>query len=85
MKLGILLHGRNRTPEEMLQIAAKLDVPDIRWVAPAADNGVWYPNRFMEPIASNEPFLSRAVERCDKLVDEASADIVLIGSPRGLV
>ena len=83
MKRGILLHGRNRTPEEMLQIAAKLDVPDIRWVAPAADNGAWYPNRFMEPIATNEPFLTRAVERCDKLVDEAPADVVLVGFSQG--
>ena len=83
MKRGILLHGRERTPEEMLRLAAKLDLPDIRWAAPAADNGRWYPNRFMEPIASNEPFLSRSVERCDELVDEAADDVVLIGFSQG--
>ena len=79
MKRGILLHGRERTPEEMLRLAAKLDLPDIRWAAPAAENGRWYPNRFMEPIASNEPFLSRSVE----LVDEAADDVVLIGFSQG--
>ena len=83
MRRGILLHGRNRTPDEMLQLAAKLNVPNIRWVAPAADNGSWYPNRFMEPIASNEPFLSRAVERCDELVDEAAGEVVLVGFSQG--
>src|SRR5688572_23069810 len=83
MRRGILLHGRNRTADEMLQIAVKLDAPDIHWVAPAADNGTWYPCRFMEPLASNEPFLSRALERCNELVIEAADDVVLVGFSQG--
>jgi predicted esterase len=82
MRLGILLHGRNREPDEMLQIAAKLDVADVRWLAPAADNGTWYPQRFMEPLASNEPFLSRAVEQCHALIGEAD-DVVMVGFSQG--
>jgi predicted esterase len=67
---GVLLHGRNRTPEEMITLADRLGLTDIRWIAPAADNGSWYPNRFMEPIASNEPFLTSAVDRCHEAVQE---------------
>jgi phospholipase/carboxylesterase len=56
----------------MLGLAARINLPGIRWLAPAADTGKWYPNRFMEPLAANEPYLSRSIERCDRVVDEAS-------------
>jgi predicted esterase len=69
---GILLHGRDRTKKEMLELAEHLDVGGVRWLAPWADSGRWYPGRFMEPISNNEPYLSRAVERCRRLVDNAS-------------
>ncbi len=70
---GVLLHGRYLTPEGKVDLAARLGRLDcIRWVVPASDGGSWYPNRFMDPIASNEPFLSRAVVECDQAVAEAS-------------
>jgi predicted esterase len=56
----------------MLELARQLDTPGARWVAPAAEGGSWYPDRFMAPIASNEPFLSRAIDQCERAVDEAS-------------
>jgi phospholipase/carboxylesterase len=71
---GVLLHGRERTKKEMLDLAAQLDFPGARWLAPYADAGKWYPGRFMEPMESNEPYLTHAVERCDRVVDEASDD-----------
>ena len=87
---GVLLHGRGGTPDAMLELASRLDVDDIRWLAPAADGGTWYPNRFMEPIASNEPFLTRAIGRCDAAIGEAAeggrltADrIVIVGFSQG--
>jgi phospholipase/carboxylesterase len=83
MNHGILLHGRNRSSEEMLQLAARLNLPNICWKAPDAENGSWYPHRFMEAIASNEPFLSRAVERCDRLVREVTEEIALVGFSQG--
>jgi len=69
---GILLHGRQRTPEEMIALAGRLDLDGIHWVAPAAAQGSWYPNRFMEPIASNEPHFSRALARIHEMVNLAS-------------
>jgi predicted esterase len=69
---GVLLHGRERTKAEMLDLAARLDLEGIRWLAPAADAGKWYPGRYMDTRASNEPHLTRAVERCHAVVEEAS-------------
>jgi phospholipase/carboxylesterase len=77
---GVLLHGRGGTPEAMIELASRLDLDGIRWLAPGADGGSWYPNRFMEPVASNEPFLTRAIDRCDAAVGEAAAGGRLIAS-----
>lgn len=56
----------------MLDLAAGLEIGGTRWIAPYADNGLWYPGRFMEPLESNEPFLTRSVERTHRLVQDAS-------------
>ena len=69
---GVLIHGRDRTAEEMLELAARFDVAGFRWVAPAADVGSWYPHRFMEPVPKNQPFLAQALDRCDDAMDSAS-------------
>lgn len=58
----------------MLDLASGLELGGTRWLAPYADNGVWYPGRFMEPLESNEPFLTRSVERCHRLVVDAGED-----------
>lgn len=71
-RAGILLHGRSRTKQEMLDLAAGLEIGGTRWIAPYADQGLWYPGRFMEPLESNEPFLTRSVARCHRLVEDAS-------------
>ena len=73
-RAGILLHGRSRTKQEMLDLASGLEIGGTRWIAPYADNGLWYPGRFMEPLKSNEPFLTRSVERCHRLVSDAGED-----------
>ena len=73
-RAGILLHGRSRTKQEMLDLATGLETGGTRWIAPYADRGLWYPGRFMEPLESNEPFLTRSVDRCHRLVQDASED-----------
>lgn len=71
---GVLLHGRGRSPEEKIDLAARFGTPDgVRWVVPTAERrGSWYPHRFFDGAAANEPFLSRAVARCHSAVDDAS-------------
>jgi len=64
-RAGLLLHGRERLPEEMLDLADRLDIAGFRWVAPAADGGTWYPYRFMDQLAANESSIAEAMEACD--------------------
>lgn len=68
---GVLLHGRDRSREEKVVLAESFGVDGIRWLAPAADTGSWYPGRFFEPRSANEPFLTQAMERCDAVMEEA--------------
>jgi predicted esterase len=69
-RAGLLLHGRERLPEEMLDLADRLRLDDFRWVAPAADGGTWYPYRFTDSFDVNEPFISQAMEACDAAFTE---------------
>jgi phospholipase/carboxylesterase len=87
---GILLHGRDRTREEKVVLADSFGVEGIRWLAPAADTGSWYPGRFFDPRSTNEPFLTRAIEQCDRVVEEASEGgrlgperLVMVGFSQG--
>jgi len=87
---GILIHGRDRTREDKVVLASSFGVEGIRWLAPAADTGSWYPGRFFEPRAANEPFLTRAIAQCDCVVDEASEGgclaaerLVIVGFSQG--
>ena len=68
---GILLHGRDRTREEKVVLASSFDLDFVRWLAPAADTGSWYPGRFFDPLSVNEPHLLQAIERIDRVVEEA--------------
>lgn len=56
----------------MLDLTNALDVGGTRWLAPYAGKGLWYPGRYMEPIESNEPQLTRSVERTHWLVLDAA-------------
>jgi len=69
-RAGLLLHGRERLPEEMLDIADRLKIDDFRWVAPAADGGTWYPHRFIDPFDVNEPHIAQAIAACDAAFTE---------------
>jgi phospholipase/carboxylesterase len=87
---GVLLHGRDRTREDKVVLASSFGVGGVRWLAPAADTGSWYPGRFFESRTANEPFLSQAIEQCDSVVDEAAEGgrlepnrVVLVGFSQG--
>ena len=65
----ILLHGRGATAQSILLLAAELAHPDFVYLAPQAAGNQWYPNRFMTPLAGNEPYLSAALAVVDGLVE----------------
>lgn len=85
----ILLHGRGADAHDILSVAAELRVPDFAYLAPNAAGNAWYPNRFIAPIESNEPWLSSALERVGEVVDIVTAagipaeKIVLLGFSQG--
>src|SRR3712207_2141709 len=66
----VLCHGRGGGPDSMHALAAALDLPGIACVAPAAPGGSWYPKRFIEPRAANEPYLSAALATVDAALNE---------------
>ncbi len=59
--VGVLLHGRGATALSILDLGDAIDRPDVTWLAPQARGNTWYPNRFVAPIESNEPWLSSAL------------------------
>jgi phospholipase/carboxylesterase len=58
----------------MAELAADLDLEGVRWLAPAAPEGKWYPARFYDPRQANEPHLTEAIEQCDRAMHEATED-----------
>lgn len=69
----IMAHGRGADAGDMIGLAGALGVSDVAFLAPQAAEHAWYPNRFMEPIASNEPWLTSALRKLESLVAEAAA------------
>lgn len=57
----VMIHGRGAEAASILELAAELDVPGFACLAPQAADNTWYPNRFLDPIPSNEPWLSSAL------------------------
>lgn len=85
----ILIHGRNAGPDNILDLASRLDRPDFSYLAPAAAHRTWYPHSFMADIASNEPGLSSGLGVIAGLVRQAvdagvpSERVLLMGFSQG--
>jgi phospholipase/carboxylesterase len=45
----------------------------MAYLAPQASGNTWYPNRFLAPIGSNEPWLSSALDGLADLLEQVSA------------
>jgi predicted esterase len=84
----ILVHGRGASARDIMTIASEVGEPGFAFLAPEAAGNAWYPNRFMEPLASNEPWLSSAlgtVGRVLALVEERvpAESVILLGFSQG--
>ena len=85
----IMLHGRGALAEDILFLANELDVRQVAVFAPQAANATWYPNRFIAPVATNEPWLSSALQVVDGLVQTlgdsglSAARVYLLGFSQG--
>jgi phospholipase/carboxylesterase len=84
-----VMHGRAQSPEWMREfLIDRLDVSDVAFLAPEAADNTWYPGGFMQDFEVNEPSLSWALERVDRLVAQVAADrslasIFLLGFSQG--
>ena len=58
----LMVHGRGARAEDILSLTDLFDQPDFAYLAPQAAQNTWYPNRFIAPIAENEPWLSSALD-----------------------
>lgn len=70
----ILIHGRGATAESILGLAPALiegmeGSDNVAFLAPQATGNTWYPNRFIAPLETNEPYLSSALGLIDQVVD----------------
>ena len=74
----IMVHGRNATPANILDLLPRLDRPDLTYLAPSAAGRTWYPLSFMAEKEKNEPGLSSGLWVLEHLVE----DVVARGVPR---
>jgi phospholipase/carboxylesterase len=69
----------------MLQLAGALGLDGVHYVIPAAANHEWYPRRFIEPVAANEPWLTHALDAVGAMVARVAdfERVVLVGFSQG--
>lgn len=69
----ILVHGRGASAQDILSLSTPLNFPGVAYFAPQAEDLIWYPNRLIAPVESNEPYLSAAIVKIDGLVKHIEA------------
>lgn len=85
----VLLHGRGATAESILDLGRAVGDEEVTLLAPAAEGETWYPNRFLAPLASNEPWLGSALDAIGDVVAQSGergvqpGRIVLAGFSQG--
>jgi len=73
----LMVHGRGASAEDILSLANEFDQTGFAYLAPQAAENTWYPNRFLVPLAENEPWLSSALS----FVGHVLAEIINTGIP----
>ncbi len=87
----VLVHGRGGSGEDMMTLGREISPPDLQVarLAPQAASGTWYPQRFLAPLAQNEPYLTSALGVLAEVVSELVARgisrerVVLAGFSQG--
>jgi predicted esterase len=69
----VLVHGRGASAADILALAREFRREDLAYWAPQAAGNTWYPNRFMEPLESNEPWLGWALAKVGAVLAEVGA------------
>lgn len=54
---AVLVHGRGATADSVVRLADEFYRHGLALFAPQAEHSRWYPNSFLAPVESNEPWL----------------------------
>ena len=73
----LMVHGRGATAEDILSLADQFAQPGFSYLAPQAVGNTWYPNRFLESLESNQPWLTSAL----LLLGDVLGQIIHAGIP----
>lgn len=85
----IMIHGRGADAESILMLAREFKQSGFAYLAPQAAGGTWYPQRFLAPTASNEPWLSAALAKVEGVIAQVMAAgipperVMLLGFSQG--
>ena len=84
----LMVHGRGATAFDILSLSHDLENLNFAYIAPQAADNVWYPNGFMSPIPSNEPWLSSALATLEGVISHIAnfiphERIVILGFSQG--
>ena len=85
----VLVHGRGGDALGILPIARAAGAIDAALIAPMAQHGSWYPQRFLSPFAANAPYLESALAAVDRAVQHAidggvpAERVILVGFSQG--
>lgn len=88
-RVGIFIHGRGASAEDILGIAPELGTDDVAYLAPQAAGHTWYPYSFLSPIPQNEPGLTSALNVIAGLVAKAASEghssehVIILGFSQG--
>lgn len=86
---AVMIHGRDRDAAEMAALSERFALASIRYFCPQAPGNSWYPERFTDPLAWNQPALGRSLASIDALLGRlnglgfADERIVLCGFSQG--
>ena len=69
----VMVHGRGASAADILTLVSEFNEPAFAYVAPQAAGSTWYPNSFLAPIESNEPYLSSALDVMGELLQQIAA------------
>ncbi|MFN8374575.1 MAG: alpha/beta fold hydrolase [Anaerolineae bacterium] len=87
----LMIHGRGATPQSILSLADEFSSAGFAYVAPQAADSSWWPQRFVAPVAANEPYFSSALAAIDSVVQQIEAagipaeKVILLGFSQGAV
>ncbi len=87
----LMIHGRGATPQSILSLADEFTTADFAYLAPQAADSSWWPQRFIAPVAANQPYFSSALATIDSVVKQIKAagipsqKLILLGFSQGAV